>query len=83
MIATKSSIRLAPSAHPESLTNDNGPIALADSAVANPGLRAIRASRQSGWPRRTGLVPSRSRSESPEQTSVGNKLSRKFNKAIA
>jgi hypothetical protein len=33
VIATKSSIRLAPSAHPESLTNDNGPIALADSAV--------------------------------------------------
>jgi len=33
VIATKSSIRLAPSAHPGSLTNDNGPIALADSAV--------------------------------------------------
>jgi hypothetical protein len=33
VIATKSSIRLAPSAHPESLTKDNGLIALADSAV--------------------------------------------------
>ena len=33
MIATKSSIRLAPSAQPESLIKDNAPITLANSAV--------------------------------------------------
>lgn len=33
MIATKSSIRLAPSAQSESLIKDNAPIALANSAV--------------------------------------------------
>ena len=33
MIATKSNIRLAPSAQSESLTKDNAPIALANSAV--------------------------------------------------
>ena len=33
MIATKTSIRLAPSRQPESLIKDNAPIALADSAV--------------------------------------------------
>jgi hypothetical protein len=33
VIATKSSIRLAPSAQPESLITDNAPVALADSAV--------------------------------------------------
>ena len=33
MIATTNSIRLAPSAQPESLVKDNAPIAVADSAV--------------------------------------------------
>ena len=33
MIATKSSIRLAPSSQPESLIKDNAPIAFADSVV--------------------------------------------------
>ena len=33
MIATRNSIRLAPSAQSESLIKDNAPIALADSAV--------------------------------------------------
>ena len=33
MIATKSSIRLAPSAQPQSLVSDNAPVAVADSTV--------------------------------------------------
>jgi len=70
VIATKSSIRLAPSPQPESLIKDNAPIAIAVSAVQTRAYELYELRGRVGWPRRTGLVPSRNWFESQEQTSV-------------